>query len=71
MDAPREGYAKGNNLDIKRQILHEITYMWNPKNKTETQTHRMNKLVVSRRNVTKGLVEIAKGDYEVQLPVIK
>ena len=37
MDEPAEHYAKGNNPDRKRQILHGKTYMWNLK---KSQIHR-------------------------------
>ena len=31
MDGLREHYAKWDKPDRERQILHGITYMWNPK----------------------------------------
>ena len=32
MDGPRGYYAKGNKSDRERQIVYDITYMWNLKN---------------------------------------
>ena len=37
MDGSREYYAKGNESDRERQILHDLTYMWNLKSKTNKQ----------------------------------
>ena len=37
MDGPWGYYAKWNKLDKERQILYDITYMWNLKNKTNEQ----------------------------------
>ena len=52
MDVPRQYYAsKKNESDKERQILYDITYMWNFKNNTnesiyctkQKQTHRYRK----------------------------
>ena len=29
MDEPRGHYAKGNTQGTERQMLHDLTYMWN------------------------------------------
>ena len=34
MDKLEMHYAKGNKSDRERQILYDITYMWNLKNRT-------------------------------------
>ena len=31
MDGPRNCHTKGNKSDRERQILYDITYMWNVK----------------------------------------
>ena len=44
MDDSRGYHAKWNKSDRERQILYDLTYIWNPKNKTKKtkwkQTHR-------------------------------
>ena len=47
MDGPREYHTEWSKSDRERQILYDITYMWNLKNntdeaiyKTETDSHR-------------------------------
>ena len=41
MDGSRGYYTKENKSDRERQILHDLTYVWNLKNKTkQKQTHR-------------------------------
>ena len=37
---PWEHYAKWNNPDRERQILHGTTYMWNLGKDKNSQTHR-------------------------------
>ena len=47
MHAPRDYYTKWSNSERERQILYNITYMWNLKNSTnehistEKDTHRL------------------------------
>ena len=54
MDGPWEHYAKLNKSDRERQILYDLTYMWNLKKQKQKQktpnelTDTENKLVVSR-----------------------
>ena len=43
MDGPGGHYAKWNKSDRERQILCDITYMWNLKDKTNS-TYKINKL---------------------------
>ena len=38
MDGPRGYYAKWNKSEWEGQILYDFTYMWNLKNKTETDS---------------------------------
>ena len=65
MDGPKEYYTKS---DRERQILYDITYMWNLKNKkiksiykTETDSDIENKLMV-----TKGEREAGRDKLEVR-----
>ena len=39
MDEPRD-YTKWSKSDIERQILYDITYMWNLKNNTNEFTYK-------------------------------
>ena len=64
MDGPRRGYPSR-----ERQILHDVTYMWNLKNNTNEciqQTDRVtyikNKLVVTRGYREEGRDKIGVGD---------
>ena len=46
VDTTRDSYTKWSKLERKRQILYDITYMWNLKYGThlstkEKQTHRL------------------------------
>ena len=34
MDGPKGYYAKWNKSDREKQVLYDLTYMWNPKSKT-------------------------------------
>ena len=52
MDGPREYHTKWRKSDRDRQILYDITYMWNLKNDTsesiykrDSQTQKTNLLV--------------------------
>ena len=49
MDGLGEYYAKWNKSDRERQILYDITYMWNLKNTTKKEIVKYNKLM----NITK------------------
>ena len=49
MDGLGEYYAKWNKSDRERQILYDITYMWNLKNTTKKEKQKYNKLM----NITK------------------
>ena len=55
MDGPRDYHTKWSKSGRKRQILYDITYMWNLKNnadqfiyKTETPSDIENKLMVTK-----------------------
>ena len=53
INGPCRQYAKRNKSDRERQILHDLTYMWNLKTKQNTQEKskcidRENRLVASR-----------------------
>ena len=50
MDGPRDYHTKWSKSDRERQISHDVTYMWNLKNKMQLtlftkqkQTHRHGK----------------------------
>ena len=71
-----EGYhGKWNNSDRKKQILYDLIYMWNLKNKTNKQIkwtkYNRNRLinreqVVARGETEQGGCRIGEGDWEVQ-----
>ena len=56
MDGPKDYHIKWIKSDRERQILYDISYMWNLKNdtnelinKTETDSDLENKLTVTKR----------------------
>ena len=68
MVGPREFYTKKNKSDRGRQMLYDISYMWNlkskkndqKKNKTETDSYIQ--VGSCRGEECRGMVEIGEGD---------
>ena len=52
MDGPRMHYAKWNKVDRERQILYDLTYIWNLYNKRKVSKlmEKEIKFVVARNN---------------------
>ena len=40
MDSPRDYHSKQSKSDRERQILYDITYMWNLKNNTKESRYK-------------------------------
>ena len=70
MGRPRGYHAKWSKSDRERQILHDLTSMWNLQNKTNEQTQQNrnrsidteNKQVVAREEGCRERKEIGEGD---------
>ena len=70
MDGPWGHYAKWNKSDKERQILYELTYIWNLKKKNH-QTHRYREQTDGCQRWGGGRGgEMGEGGQRYKLPVI-